>query len=201
MVDDMYEHLIYQDEAFVTPAQLRPNLRDRILTVNGVSKAYAMTGWRIGYGGGPAPLMKAIRAVLSQSTSCTCSIAQAAAAEALTGPQESVKQYLSEYRKRRDLVMAELATIPNLACEAPAGTFYAFVDWRQLVGGKTSSGQVIGDDEALCNYLLNDWGVAVVPGSAFGSSGFFRISFASAESALREGMARIRNGCAALSLA
>lgn len=104
MVDDMYEHLIYQDEAFVTPAQLRPNLRDRILTVNGVSKAYAMTGWRIGYGGGPAPLMKAIRAVLSQSTSCTCSIAQAAAAEALTGPQESVKQYLSEYRKRREVL-------------------------------------------------------------------------------------------------
>lgn len=198
MVDDMYEHIIYQDEPFVTPAQIRSDLRDRILTVNGVSKAYAMTGWRVGYGGGPAPLMKAIRAVLSQSTSCTCTIAQAAAAEALTGPQEAVGRYLAEYRNRRELVMAELATIPALTCVPPAGTFYAFADWSGLRGRVTPSGKVLADDEALCSYLLQECGVAVVPGSAFGSPGFFRISFASAEHALREGMARIRNGCASL---
>ncbi|WP_046865094.1 pyridoxal phosphate-dependent aminotransferase [Microvirga massiliensis] len=199
MVDDMYEHIIFQDEPFVTPAQLRPDLRDRILTVNGVSKAYAMTGWRIGYGGGPAPLMKAVRAVLSQSTSCTCSIAQAAAAEALNGPQDVVRRYRGEYRKRRELIIAELSTIPKLAYNPPDGTFYAFIDWRGHVGRKTSAGRVLTDDESLCDYLLRECGVAVVPGSAFGSPGYFRISFASAEAALREGMSRIRTGCAALS--
>ena len=198
MVDDMYEHIIYQDEPFVTPAQLRPDLRDRILTVNGVSKAYAMTGWRVGYGGGPASLMKAVRAVLSQSTSCTCSIAQAAAAEALTGPQDAVGRYLAEYGKRRELIMSELATILELTCVPPVGTFYAFVDWSRLQGRVTPEGKVLTDDEALCSYLLQECGVAIVPGSAFGSPGFFRISFASAEHALREGMGRIRNGCASL---
>ncbi|GLQ29055.1 pyridoxal phosphate-dependent aminotransferase [Sulfitobacter pacificus] len=198
MVDDMYEHLIFDPGTFVTPAQLRPDLRDRILTVNGVSKAYAMTGWRIGYGAGPLPLMKAIRAVVSQSTSCTCTIAQAAAVEALTGPQEAVSAYLAEYRSRRSLIMEELHTIPGLVCAAPAGTFYAFVDWRALVGSITPGGEVLADDETFCHYMLQEHGVAVVPGAAFGAAGYFRISFASDEQSLRQGMARIRLGCAAL---
>ncbi|MBZ6078233.1 pyridoxal phosphate-dependent aminotransferase [Microvirga puerhi] len=199
MVDDMYEHLIYKDEPFVTPAQLRPDLRNRILTVNGVSKAYAMTGRRIGYGGGPVPLMKAVRVVLSQSTSCTCSIAQAAAAEALNGPQDAVRRYRGEYRKRRELIMDELSTAPKLAYNSPDGTFYSFIDWRGYAGKKTPAGRILTDDEALCDYLLRDCGVAVIPGSSFGSPGYFRISFASAESVLREGMLRIRTGCTALS--
>ncbi len=199
MVDDMYEHIIFGNEGFVTPAQLRPDMQDRILTINGVSKAYAMTGWRIGYGAGPLPLMKAIRAVISQSTSCTCTIAQAAAAEALTGPQDAVRDYLEVYRQRRALIVAELAAIPGLAFTPPAGTFYAFVDWRALVGARTPAGAVLSEDEALCQYLLEEFGVAVVPGSAFGSPGFFRLSFASGEANLREGMARLRKGFAALS--
>ncbi|MER8396288.1 pyridoxal phosphate-dependent aminotransferase [Mesorhizobium sp. M1340] len=198
MADDMYEHIIFQDEPFVTPAQLRPDLLGRILTINGVSKAYAMTGWRIGYAGGPTPLIKAIKAVLSQSTSCPCSIAQAAAAEALRGPQESTRRYLGEYRARRNLVMSELSRCPDLKATEPEGTFYAFVDWRALLGASTSKGQTLTDDEDLCQYLLYDCGVSIVPGSAFGTPGFFRISFASSEAELRLGMARIREGCAAL---
>ncbi|MER9426483.1 pyridoxal phosphate-dependent aminotransferase [Mesorhizobium sp. M0317] len=198
MVDDMYEHIIFQDEPFLTPAQLRPDLQGRILTINGVSKAYAMTGWRIGYAGGPAPLMKVIKAVLSQSTSCACSIAQAAAAEALRGPQDSVRRYLGEYRARRDLVITELSHCPDLKVTEPDGTFYAFVDWRALFGKLTPRGETLSDDEHLCQYLLHDCGVSIVPGSAFGTPGFFRISFASSEAELRLGMARIREGCAAL---
>ena len=199
MVDDMYEHIIFQDERFVTPAQLRPDLKNRILTINGVSKAYAMTGWRIGYAGGPLPLMNAIRAVISQSTSCTCTIAQAAAAEALTGPQDAVKRYLQQYKARRDLVMTELAKEPLLRANSPDGTFYAFVDWRSFVGKKSPAGVVVKTDEDMCKYLLNEHNVSVVPGSAFGTDGFFRISFASAEDNLKQGMERIRQGCQALS--
>ncbi|RWP26226.1 pyridoxal phosphate-dependent aminotransferase [Mesorhizobium sp.] len=198
MIDDMYEHIIFHNEPFVTPAQLRPDLRGRILTINGVSKAYAMTGWRIGYAGGPAPLINAIKAVLSQSTSCPCSIAQAAAAEALRGPQNSVRRYLGEYRTRRHLVMAELSHCPGLKSTEPDGTFYAFVDWRALIGTSTPRGKTLTDDDDLCQYFLQDCGVSIVPGMAFGNHGFFRISFASSEADLRLGMARIREGCAAL---
>jgi aspartate aminotransferase len=198
MVDDMYEHIVFSDAGFVTPAQLRPDLRDRILTINGVSKAYAMTGWRIGYAGGPARLIKSMLAVLSQSTSCACSIAQAAAAEALTGPQDSVTIYLQRYRERRDLVLGELATIPSLRCHAPEGTFYTFVDAGQVIGRKAPSGRTITQDEELCEYLLRECGVAVIPGSPFGSPGYFRISFSTSDNLLREGISRIRAACAAL---
>lgn len=198
MVDDIYERILFDDTAFVTPAQLRPDLRDRILTINGVSKAYAMTGWRIGYAGGPAPLMQAMRAIVSQSTSNPTSISQAAAVAALTGPQDIVEQYRGEYQARRDLMMAELATIPTLACVAPQGTFYTFVGWQNLVGAKTPDGRVLRDDEAFCDYLLRDHGLAVIPGIAFGSPGHIRLSFASARPVLREAMAILREACAAL---
>jgi len=198
MVDDIYEHILFDGTAFVTPAQLRPDLRDRILTINGVSKAYAMTGWRIGYAGGPAPLMRAMRAIVSQSTSNPTSISQAATVAALTGPQDDVERYRVEYQARRDLMMAELATIPRLTCIAPQGTFYTFVGWQGLMGSRAPDGRVLQDDEQFCDYLLRDHGLAVIPGTAFGSPGHIRLSFASARPVLTEAMAILRQACAAL---
>ncbi len=199
MVDDIYERIIFDAATFVTPAQLRPSLRDRILTINGVSKAYAMTGWRIGYAGGPAPLMQAMRAIISQSTSNPTSISQAATVAALTGPQDIVEQYRLEYQARRDLMMAELAGIPGLTCVAPQGTFYNFVGWQHFTGARTPDGRVLQDDEQFCDYLLRDHGLAVIPGIVFGSPGHIRLSFASARPVLREAMAILRAACAALS--
>ncbi len=198
MVDDIYEHILFDGTPFVTPAQLRPDLRDRILTINGVSKAYAMTGWRIGYAGGPAPLMRAMRAIVSQSTSNPTSISQAATVAALTGPQEDVERYRIEYQARRDLMMAELATIPRLTCIPPQGTFYTFVGWQDLMGARTPDGRVLQDDEQFCDYLLRDHGLAVIPGTAFGSPGHIRLSFASARPVLTDAMAILREACAAL---
>ncbi|NTX25820.1 pyridoxal phosphate-dependent aminotransferase [Burkholderia pyrrocinia] len=198
LADDMYEHIVYDDVKFVTPSQIRPNLRSRMLTVNGVSKAYAMTGWRIGYAVGPAALMQAIVAIISQSTSCACSIAQAAAAEALLGTQDVVERYRLEYAERRELVIRDLNAIPGLSCIAPKGAFYAFVDWKKLMGKTTEAGECLRTDEEFCRYLLDEYGVGVVPGAPFGAPGYFRVSFAGAIPVLSEGMALLRTACAAL---
>ncbi|MBB5536777.1 pyridoxal phosphate-dependent aminotransferase [Rhizobium giardinii] len=198
LVDDMYEHIVYDGFRFVTPAALEPRLKNRTLTVNGVSKAYAMTGWRIGYAGGPRALIKAMAVVQSQSTSCPSSISQAAAVEALNGPQDFLKERTESFKRRRDLVVAALNAIDGLECRVPEGAFYTFSGCSGVLGKTTPSGRRIETDTDFCAYLLEDAHVAVVPGSAFGLSPFFRISYATSEAELREAMERIAKACAAL---
>ncbi len=198
IADDIYEHILFDGARFATPAQLRPDLRDRILTVNGVSKSYAMTGWRIGYAAGPVPLIRAMSALQSHSTHCACSVAQAAAASALAGPQDVVTRNLAEYAARRDLVLEALRAMPGLTCAVPGGAFYAFIGWEAWQGATTPGGAMLYDDEAFCSYLLHEAGLAVVPGAAFGAPGHARISFASDRAVLAEGMRRLRAGVGAL---
>lgn len=198
LADDMYEHIVYDGTEFVTPLEVRPGLRDRTLTINGVSKAYAMTGWRIGYATGPAELIRMVGAVLSQSTSCASSVSQAAAVEALTGPQDAVTEYGRAYAERRDLVMSELATIPGTSCAPPRGAFYAFVSWNEFQGARTPDGLPLNDDETFCRYLLETFGLATIPGSAFGTPGFTRLSYACSPDSITEGLARFRSALAAL---
>jgi aspartate aminotransferase len=198
LVDDMYEHILYDGFRFVTPAALEPRLKNRTLTVNGVSKAYAMTGWRIGYAGGPRDLIKAMAVVQSQSTSCPSSISQAAALEALTGPQDFLKERTASFQRRRDLVVAALNAIEGLDCRVPEGAFYTFSGCAGMLGKTTPAGKRIETDTDFCAYLLEDALVAVVPGSAFGLSPFFRISYATSEAELREALERIAKACAAL---
>ena len=198
LADDMYEHIIYEGTDFVTPLEVRPGLRDRTLTINGVSKAYAMTGWRIGYAAGPGELMQLVGAVLSQSTSCASSVSQAAAVEALTGPQDAVTEYGKAYSERRGLVLSELATIPGLSCVPPKGAFYAFASWSRFHGARTRSGLPLADDETFCRYLLEDFGLATIPGSAFGTPGFVRLSFACSTDTIINGLGRLRSALAAL---
>jgi aspartate aminotransferase len=198
LVDDMYEHIVYDGFRFVTPAALEPRLKNRTLTVNGVSKAYAMTGWRIGYAGGPRALIKAMAVVQSQSTSCPSSISQAAAVEALNGPQDFLKERTESFKRRRDLVVAALNAIDGLECRVPEGAFYTFSGCSGVLGKTTPSGRRIETDTDFCAYLLEDAHVAVVPGSAFGLSPFFRISYATSEAELREALERIAKACAAL---
>ena len=198
LVDDMYEHIVYDGFRFVTPAALEPRLKNRTLTVNGVSKAYAMTGWRIGYAGGPRALIKAMAVVQSQSTSCPSSISQAAAVEALNGPQDFLKERTESFKRRRDLVVAALNAIDGLECRVPEGAFYTFSGCSGVLGKTTPSGKRIETDTDFCAYLLEDAHVAVVPGSAFGLSPFFRISYATSEAELREALERIAKACAAL---
>ncbi|MEM7291929.1 MAG: pyridoxal phosphate-dependent aminotransferase [Pseudomonadota bacterium] len=191
MTDDIYEHIVYGNEGFVTPAQLAPDLRSRILTVNGVSKAYAMTGWRIGYGAGPRVLIKAMAAVQSQSTSCASSISQAAAVEALNGPQDYLDERREDFRDRRDLVVNALNAMDGIDCREPGGAFYTYASCAGVIGKKTPDGTVIEDDTAFCRLLLDNELVAVVPGSAFGLSPFFRISYATSTEELQEAMQRM----------
>ncbi|CAN7297541.1 pyridoxal phosphate-dependent aminotransferase [Pararhizobium sp. LjRoot238] len=198
LVDDMYEHIVYDGFRFVTPAALEPRLKNRTLTVNGVSKAYAMTGWRIGYAGGPRDLIKAMAVVQSQSTSCPSSISQAAAVEALTGPQDFLKERTASFQRRRDLVVAALNAIEGVECRVPEGAFYTFSGCGRLLGKTTPGGKPIQTDTDFCAYLLEDAHVAVVPGSAFGLSPFFRISYATSETELRAALERIAKACAAL---
>ncbi|MCV9966237.1 pyridoxal phosphate-dependent aminotransferase [Pararhizobium sp. BT-229] len=198
LVDDMYEHIVYDGFRFVTPAALEPRLKNRTLTVNGVSKAYAMTGWRIGYAGGPRALIKAMAVVQSQATSCPSSISQAAAVEALTGPQDFLKERTASFQRRRDLVVAALNAIDGLDCRVPEGAFYTFSGCAGMLGKTTPGGKRIETDTDFCGYLLEDAHVAVVPGSAFGLSPFFRISYATSETELREALERIAKACAAL---
>ncbi|GAA2881096.1 aspartate aminotransferase [Aminobacter niigataensis] len=198
LADDIYEHIVYDDFRFVTPAALEPALRDRILTVNGVSKAYAMTGWRIGYGAGPMALIKAMAVVQSQSTSNPSSVSQAAAIEALTGPQDYLAERRDSFRIRRDLVVDGLNAIDGIDCSRPEGAFYTFASCAGILGRMTPQGRKIETDRDFCAYLLEETKVAVVPGSAFGASPFFRISYATTQDELREAMARIAAACDAL---
>jgi aspartate aminotransferase len=198
LADDMYEHIIYEGTDFVTPLEVRPDLRDRTLTINGVSKAYAMTGWRVGYAVGPRGLMRLVGAVLSQSTSCASSVSQAAAVEALTGPQDAVTEYGKAYAERRGLVLSELAAIPGIQCVPPKGGFYAFVTWNHFHGARTPSGLLLNDDETFCRYLLESFGLATIPGFAFGKSGFARLSFACSSDNIINGLVRLRSALAVL---
>jgi aspartate aminotransferase len=198
MTDDMYEHLVYGGFRFVTPAQVEPRLRPRTLTVNGVSKAYAMTGWRIGYAGGPKELIKAIAKVQSQSTSNPCSISQAAAAAALDGDQGFLVERNRVFEARRDLVVRMLNEAPGLRCHKPEGAFYVYPSCAGAIGRRTPQGATIGDSETFARYLLESEGVAVVHGSAFGMDPFFRISYATATELLEEACRRIIRACEAL---
>jgi len=198
MTDDMYEHVWYADFAFSTFAQRCPDLADRILTVNGCSKAYAMTGWRIGYAGGPAWLIKAMAKLQSQSTSNPCSIAQAAAAAALGGPQQFLDDRNAAFKKRRDMVVAMLNDAPGLSCPTPDGAFYVYPDASGCMGKKTPDGGLIDSDEALIDYFLDTAKVAAVHGGAFGLSPAFRVSYATSEAVLKDACVRIQQACAAL---
>lgn len=198
MTDDMYEHLTFGDFQFCTPAQVEPRLYDRTLTVNGVSKAYAMTGWRIGYAAGPVELIAAMRKVQSQSTSNPCSISQFAAVEALNGPHDFIAQNNAAFVRRRDIVVKMLNEAEGITCPTPDGAFYVYPSVAGLIGKTTPNGVKIVDDEAFATALLNDTGVAVVFGAAFGLSPNFRVSYATSDEALTEACARIIKFCAVL---
>jgi aspartate aminotransferase len=198
MTDDMYEHIAFAPFTFSTPAEVEPRLIDRTLTVNGVSKAYAMTGWRIGYAAGPRSLIRAMTTIQSQSTSNPCSISQWAAVEALTGPQDYVAESARAFRRRRDLVVAGLNACPGLTCPEPEGAFYVYPSLAGLIGKRTTSGTRIDSDETFAAELLAAEGVAVVFGAAFGLSPNFRISYAAADEVLAEACSRIRRFCESL---
>jgi aspartate aminotransferase len=198
LTDDMYEHLMFDDMPFWTIAQVEPALYERTLTMNGVSKAYAMTGWRIGYAAGPEPLIKLMAKVMSQSTSNPCSVSQYAAVEALSGPQDFIKPNAALFQKRRDLVVSMLNQASGLVCPTPEGAFYVYPSCEKLIGRKAPSGRVIGSDEDFANELLETEGVAVVFGAAFGLSPFFRISYATSEAILEDACGRIQRFCASV---
>ena len=198
MTDDMYEHLNYDGFEFTTPAQVEPSLYDRTLTVNGVSKAYAMTGWRIGYAAGPKELIKAMGVIQSQSTSNPSSVSQAAAVEALNGPQDFIKERAEAFKERRDLVVSMLNQASGIKCHKPEGAFYVYPSCEGTIGKTTPDGKVIGTDEDFVTCLLESEGVAVVQGSAFGLAPFFRISYATSTAELEEACQRIQRACAAL---
>jgi aspartate aminotransferase len=197
--DDMYEHLAYDEFQFCTPAEVEPQLYDRTLTVNGVSKAYAMTGWRIGYAAGPEPLIAAIRKVQSQSTSNPCSVSQKAAVAALNGPQDFLAPNNEMFVRRRNLVVDMLSAVDGITCPVPDGAFYVYPSIAGLIGKKTPAGVEITNDEVFATELLNDCGVAVVFGAAFGLSPNFRISYATSDALLKEACSRIQAFCAKLS--
>lgn len=198
LTDDMYEHLMFDDMKFWTIAQVEPALYERTLTMNGVSKAYAMTGWRIGYAAGPEPLIKLMAKVMSQSTSNPCSVSQYAAVEALNGTQDFIKPNAALFQKRRDLVVSMLNQASGLACPTPEGAFYVYPSCEKLIGRTAPSGRVIGSDKDFANELLESEGVAVVFGEAFGLSPFFRISYATSEKVLEDACGRIQRFCASV---
>ena len=198
LTDDIYEHLVYEGFTFATPAQVEPKLKERTLTLNGVSKAYSMTGWRIGYAGGPAALIKAIGKLQSQSTSNPCSISQWAAVEALRGPQDFLKDWVEAFQERRDLVVSMLNQADGLTCPTPEGAFYVYPSCEGTIGKKTPKGDAIGSDADFATLLLQEEGVAVVHGEAFGLSPFFRVSYATSKEALEEACNRIQRFCASL---
>ena len=199
LTDDMYEHLTYGDFTFVTPAEVEPQLYDRTLTMNGVSKAYAMTGWRIGYCAGPAALISAMAKIQSQSTSNPTSISQWAAVEALNGPQDYIAQSNAVFVRRRDMVVDMLNAAEGIQCATPEGAFYVYPSCPGCIGKTTKSGVTLQSDEDFATALLEEEGVAVVHGAAFGLSPFFRISYATSDENLREACTRIQRFCAKLS--
>ncbi|MFO1260522.1 MAG: pyridoxal phosphate-dependent aminotransferase [Sphingomonadaceae bacterium] len=198
MTDDMYEHVWYAPTPFATIAQVCPDLYERTLTVNGCSKAFAMTGWRIGFAGGPEWIIKAMSKLQSQSTSNPCSISQAAAVAALTGDQEFLEERNAAFKKRRDMVVAMLNDAPGLDCPVPEGAFYVYPDASGLMGKTTPKGAKITTDEELIGYFLDEAKVAAVHGGAFGLSPAFRISYATSEEVLKKACTRIQEACAAL---
>jgi aspartate aminotransferase len=198
MSDDMYEHLVFDGFEFATPAQVEPGLHDRTLTCNGVSKAYAMTGWRIGYAGGPAHLIKAMGTVQSQSTSNPSSVSQYAALAALTGPQDFLGPFRQAFQRRRDLVVDGLNACKGIICPRPEGAFYVYPDISGCIGKTSAGGTRITDDEVFATALLEEAGVAVVFGQAFGISPNFRVSYATSDAVLADACARIRDFCAGL---
>ncbi len=198
MSDDMYEHLVFDDFVFCTPAEVEPGLYDRTLTCNGVSKAYAMTGWRIGYAAGPVALIKAMATIQSQSTSNPSSIGQHAALEALSGPQDFLAPNRKLFQGRRDLVVSMLNQARGIRCPRPEGAFYVYPDISGCIGKATPAGTVISNDEVFATALLEETGVAVVFGAAFGVSPNFRVSYATSDEVLHEACTRIQRFCAAL---
>jgi aspartate aminotransferase len=198
LTDDVYEHLIYDGQTFATFARCNPQLHERTLTINGVSKAYAMTGWRIGFAGGPKTLIKTMAKLQSQSTSNPSSVSQAAALAALTGPNDFLAGWRSEYQRRRDLVVDRLNAIDGLYCPRPAGAFYVYPSCAGVIGRRGPNGAVIGDDSDFVMHLLESREVAVIQGAAFGLSPAFRISFATSYEQLEEACNRIEAACAML---
>ena len=198
MTDDMYEHLVFDDFVFTTPAQIEPRLYDRTLTCNGVSKSYAMTGWRIGYAAGPVALIKAMGTVQSQSTSNPSSVSQYAALEALSGPQDFLAPNRKLFQGRRDLVVSMLNNAKGIICPKPEGAFYVYPDISGCIGKTSAAGTSISNDEVFATALLEETGVAVVFGAAFGLSPNFRVSYATSNAALTEACRRIQNFCAGL---
>lgn len=199
MTDDMYEHLVYDDFKFCTPAQVEPGLYDRTLTVNGVSKAYCMTGWRIGFAGGPANLIKAMTDIQSQSTSNPCSVSQAASVVALTGDHGFIAENNKVFKERRDLVVSMLNQASGIDCPTPEGAFYVYPSIKGCIGKKTPDGKVIESDSDFVTALLESEGVAAVQGEAFGLSPHFRISYATSTKVLEEACERIQRFCGSLS--
>jgi len=199
LTDDMYEHLVYDNFVFTTPAQIEPALYERTLTMNGVSKAYCMTGWRIGYAGGPQPLIKAMGNLQSQSTSNPSSISQAAAVEALNGPQDFILKNNAVFKQRRDLVVSMLNQAKGIHCPKPEGAFYVYPSCAGAIGKTSKGGVKISSDLDFCNALLEEKGVAVVFGEAFGLAPHFRISYATSTEALKDACSRIQEFCAQLS--
>ena len=199
LTDDIYEHVLFDGREFRTMAQVAPELKCRTLTVNGVSKAYAMTGWRLGYAAGPEDLIKAMTKLQSQSTSNPCSVSQAAAVEALLGPQDYVAARSLVFQGRRDTVVTMLNAIPGITCHSPDGAFYVFPSCAGILGKKTTAGKVIATDEDFVLYLLDEESLAGVQGAAYGSTPFFRFSFATSMQVLEEGCTRLRRACEKLS--
>ncbi|MFA7276393.1 MAG: pyridoxal phosphate-dependent aminotransferase [Pseudobdellovibrionaceae bacterium] len=198
MTDDIYEHLVYDGFKFFTPAEVEPKLYDRTLTCNGASKAYAMTGWRIGYAAGPKDIIKAIGAVQSHSTSNPCSISQAATVAALNGDQSFLNGWRDTYKARRDMVVEMLNAAEGITCQIPEGAFYVYPSCAGCIGKVTPAGKTIATDEDFVTYLLEVAGVAAVQGAAFGLSPYFRISYATSTELLKEACMRIQKACAAL---
>lgn len=198
LTDDIYEHLIYDDNEFATIAQVEPRLRDRTLTVNGVSKAYAMTGWRVGYAGGPRALIAAMNAIQLQATGGICTLAQAAAVAVLNGPQDFLAEQAAIYVQRRDLVLARLSQAPGLTCHKPSGAFYVFANVGGTLGKTTAGGRVINSDTDFVFALLAEQHVATVQGAAYGMSPYFRISYATDTASLEEACNRIVAFCSGL---
>ncbi len=196
--DDIYEHIVYEGFKFTTFAQVVPEIAPRILTMNGVAKAYAMTGWRIGYAGGDAKLIKAMAKVQSQSTSNPCSISQAATVAALLGPQDFLAERAAVFQKRRDMVVDMLNQAEGLSCPVPQGAFYVYPSIAGCLGKTTPNGKLINSDEDFVTYILEDYGVAAVQGEAFGLSPHFRVSYATSNEALVKACTRIQDACAKL---
>ncbi len=196
--DEIYEHILFDGRQFVSFGAACPELRDRTLIVNGVAKAYAMTGWRVGYAAGPAPLLTAMTTVQSQSVTSVAAPMQAAALAALTGPQDCIPAFCAAFERRRDLAVAGIANIPGLSLPPPEGAFYAYIGCAGLIGRRTPKGDVLTDDTAVSAYLLNEGHVGSVPGAAYGVSPFFRISTATSDAILTEAIARIARAVANL---